>query len=55
LDNGNSRVVVFDKTGSYKAQYQADVIKSAKDFEVLEKDKKIYVLSGGKVYEITLK
>ena len=55
LDNGNSRVVVFDKTGSYKAQYQATIIKSAKDFEVLEKDKKIYVLSGGKVYEIALK
>lgn len=55
LDNGNSRVVVFDKTGNYKAQYQAGVIKSAKDFEVLEKDKKIYVLSGGKVYEIALK
>jgi hypothetical protein len=55
LDNGNSRIVVFDKTGNYKNQYQAGIIKTAKDFEVLEKDKKIYVLSGGKVYEIDLK
>jgi hypothetical protein len=55
LDNGNSRIVVFDKTGNYKSQYQATVIKTAKDFEVLEKDKKVYVLSSGKVYEIDLK
>ena len=55
LDNGNSRVMVFDKSGNYKNQYQATIIKGAKDFEVLEKDKKIYVLSSGKVYEIDLK
>jgi len=55
LDNGNSRILVFDKSGNYKNQYQASVIKGAKDFEVLEKDKKIYVLSSGKVYEINLK
>jgi hypothetical protein len=55
LDNGNSRIVVLDKNGNYKSQYQAGIIKTAKDFEVLEKDKKIYVLSGGKVYEIDLK
>jgi hypothetical protein len=55
LDNGNSRVVVFDKSGNYKNQYQATIIKNAKDFEVLEKDKKIYVLSSGKVYQIDLK
>jgi len=55
LDNGNSRIVVFDKSGNYKNQYQAGIIKSAKDFAVLESSKKIYVLSGGKVYEIDLK
>ena len=54
LDNGNSRIVVLDKSGNYKNQYQAGVLKTAKDFEVLEKDKKIYVLSGGKTYEIDL-
>jgi hypothetical protein len=55
LDNGNSRIVVLDKSGNYKNQYQAGVLKTAKDFDVLEKDKKIYVLSGGKTYEIDLK
>lgn len=55
LDNGNSRVVVLDKTGIYKAQYQASVIKNAEDFDVLETDKKINVLSGDRIYEITLK
>ncbi|OGH06401.1 MAG: hypothetical protein A2171_02305 [Candidatus Levybacteria bacterium RBG_13_35_9] len=55
LDNGNSRILVFDKTGGFKAQYQADVIKNAKDFEVLEKDKKIFILSSGKIYQIDIK
>jgi len=55
LDNGNSRIVVLDKSGNYKNQYQAAVLKTAKDFEVLEKDKKIYILSSGKTYEIDLK
>jgi len=55
LDNGNSRIVVFDKNGNYKNQYQAAIVKTAKDFEVLEKDKKIYVLSASKTYEVDLK
>jgi hypothetical protein len=55
LDNGNSRIVVFDKSGNYKNQYQAGVLKTAKDFDVLETAKKIYVLSGGKIYEVDLK
>ncbi len=55
LDNGNSRIVVLDKSGNYKAEYQASFIKNASDFEVFEKDKKVYVLSSGKLYEINLK
>lgn len=55
LDNGNSRIVVLDKNGTYKAQYKAGVIKTAKDFDVFEKDKKIFVLSSGKIYQIDLK
>ncbi len=55
LDNGNSRIVVLDKNGSYKSQYKAGVIKTAKDFDVFEKDKKIFVLSSGKIYQIDLK
>ena len=55
LDNGNSRVVVLDKSGKYQTSYSASVIKSAKDLDVSEKDKKIYILSSGKLYEIDLK
>ncbi len=55
LDRGNSRVVVIDKEGKYVSQYASDVIKNAKDFDISETDKKIYVLSGNKIYEINLK
>jgi hypothetical protein len=55
LDNGNSRIVVLDKNGGYKEQYQANVVKNARDLEVNESAKKIYILSSGKIYEIDLK
>ena len=55
LDNGNSRIVVLGKDGGYKEQYQASIIKDAKDFDVQETAKKVFVLSGGKIYEIDLK
>lgn len=54
LDNGNSRIIVINKSGEYQAQYQAGILKGAKDFEVKEKDKIIYILSGGKIYSIKL-
>lgn len=54
LDNGNSRIVVFDKEGAYQSQYQSPILKAAKDFEVLEKSKKVYILSGGKIYLLNL-
>jgi len=55
LDNDNSRIVVLDKNGSYQSQYQTQILKNSKDFEVLEKDKKTYVLSNTKIYEIDIK
>ncbi len=55
LDNENGRIVVLDKNGAYNSQYQSNVLKSAKDFEVKEEDKKIFVLSGGKIWEIGIK
>jgi hypothetical protein len=54
LDKGNGRIVVFDKTGAFKAQYLAGVVSNAVDFEVLEEDKIIYLLSSGKIYRIDL-
>lgn len=55
LDKGNERIVVFNKDGSYQAQYQSNVLKDAKEFEVLEKDKKIYILSQNKLWQIDIK
>lgn len=55
LDKGNSRIVVFDKTGNFKAQYLTGVVKNAKDFEVLEANKKIFVLNSNKIFQIDLK
>jgi hypothetical protein len=54
LDTGNSRVVKLDKQGTYIASYAADKVKSASDFVVSEKDKKIYLLVDKKVYQIAL-
>ncbi len=55
LDNGNSRIVVLNKEGIYQTQYQTGILKNAKDFEVLESSKKIFVLSENKIYEIEMK
>jgi len=55
LDNGNSRVVIIGKDGKYRSTYSLDAIKNAKDFEVLESSKKIYVLSQNKIHEIEIK
>ncbi len=54
LDNGNSRIVKLGKSGSYQNQYNADIIQSAKNFEILESDQKALVLSDNKIYELPL-
>jgi DNA-binding beta-propeller fold protein YncE len=54
LDRGNSRIVKLGKDGTFQKQYSAGIIKNAKDFEVLEKDKKINILSGEKIYQIVI-
>lgn len=55
LDKGNKRIVVFAKNGTYQAQYQADILKNAIDFDVREKDKKIYVLADKKVWQLDIR
>lgn len=55
LDNGNSRVVVFDKNGNYVNQYQSSIIQHGRALDVSEKDKKMYILSNNSLYEIDLK
>lgn len=55
LDNGNSRIVVLDKAGKFVTSYSAPQIKAAKDLDVDETGKKIFILSSGKVYQIDIK
>ena len=55
LDKGNSRIVVLNKEGVFQSEYPSGVLKNAKDFEVLESDKKVLVLSSGKIFQIDLK
>ncbi len=54
LDPGNSRIIKINKEGSFQSQYVADILKNAEDLEVSEKDGKILVLSGGKLWELPL-
>ena len=54
LDNGNSRVVQFDKNGKYQNAFSSSAAATAKDFDVSETNKKTLILSGGKVYQISM-
>jgi len=54
LDNGNSRVVKFDKNGKYQDAFSSGAVANAKDFDVSETNKKSLILSGGKVYQISM-
>ncbi len=52
VDQGNNRIVVLQKNGTFVTSYTADILKNAVQIDVHEKEKKIYVLSGDKVWEI---
>lgn len=55
LDNENSRVLVIEKDGKYKAQYISDEIKNSTSIIVSEKEKKLILLENEKLYSIELK
>ncbi len=55
IDPPNSRLVVLTKNGKYQSQYVGDKFKSADDLVVDEKGKKIYLLEGGKIYQLDLR
>lgn len=55
LDKSGKRVVVLDKDGNYKAQYFSDKVSEATDLMVSEKEKKIILLGGAKLYFLELK
>ena len=55
LDKGNKRIVVLHKSGEYDSQYIWEGIKDVDDIVVSEKEKKILLLNGSKIYEIKLR
>jgi hypothetical protein len=55
LDSENARVVVIDKEGLYKAQYEGEEIRGATDLAVSEKEGRIIFLGGDKLYSIEIK
>ncbi|MBI4999749.1 hypothetical protein HZB97_03205 [Candidatus Gottesmanbacteria bacterium] len=54
LDKTNKRVVVLEKNGNYKSQYIWENLSGITDMVVTE-GKKIFLLSGSKIYEIEIK
>ena len=55
LDKTGSRIIIVDKKGVYKAQYVTDLAKDAGGVVASEKDGKIIILVGPKLYSIELK
>lgn len=54
LEPLNKRLVVFDKTGQFNCQYTSDKLDNLKDFQIDEKNKKIYLLNNATVYSIDM-
>jgi len=55
LDTQNNRVVVFDKSGLFKAEYVFEKSKEASQIVVSEVEKKAILLSSDKLYSFELK
>lgn len=56
LDNGNGRIVVIKKdSGAFVAEYHNDILKSASQIDVSEKNKTVFILSSGSIYKMNLK
>ncbi|MEK7652867.1 MAG: hypothetical protein AAB358_00065 [Patescibacteria group bacterium] len=54
LDKENKRIVVYDKNGNLKTQITAKDFGDLKAMTVVEKEKKIYLLSDNKVLEVPI-
>jgi len=52
LDNANNRIVILGKTGAIERQYVSPAIKDATGLTASTKEKKLWLISGNKVYKI---
>lgn len=55
LERSSKRIVVFEKTGAFVAQYRFDSLPDVADFAVTADGTQGYVLGGGKIYEFGMK
>lgn len=55
LDKEGGRIVVLEKNGNYKAQYQSDKLKEAIGLIASEKDAKVIILTKEKLIQVDLK
>lgn len=55
LDTGTSSIIQIAKDGTFVAQYRADGLATAKDFEVNEAEKKIRFLSNNTIWQLDLR
>jgi hypothetical protein len=55
LDKGRGKIYVIAKNGDFKAVYAWEGFKNAQDLAAVEGLKKLFVLSGTKIYTIDLK
>lgn len=54
VDSGSKSVFVFTAKGEYVGQFTSDKFNDVKGISVSEKNKKIYILSDNKIYEVDL-
>lgn len=54
LDTGNSRIVKLDKSGTFVAEFTSPIFKNARALTISDDEKTAYVLSGNKIYKISL-
>lgn len=55
MDKGRGKIYQIAKTGEFKIAYSWEGIKQADDLVAIESSKKIFLLSGSKVYEIGMR
>lgn len=55
LDKGSGKIFVIGKDGTFQSVYAWEGFKQATDLVALESAKKIFVLSGSKIYEVRLR
>ncbi len=54
LDPQNHKVIVYDKTGKLKAQYDSEKFNNLKDFAIDDAGKNAYILNNQTIYQISV-